>query len=141
MKIFKNAFKNQKKQELVLIHSAAINQVEDAFCTPPGSIVTQNGRFLYYFKMGSKFEDKDGESGHNIEALLMKFDLEEECELPDPIDTYTLHYTDLDNPLYIQFADDGYEFDASNQSFYSNQRDEDTFIEQQFVAIQYKISI
>ena len=98
LKIFKNSTTLQK---LVEIHSVSINHVEDAVCTPPGSIITQNGRYVYYFKMGNKWQDNHDGGGHNVEAHLMKFDLLEEREIPEPTHTYKLHYTDLDNPLYI----------------------------------------
>ena len=98
-----------------------INEVEDAFCTPPDSIITQNGKDLYYFKMGQKSEDDTSEDGHhNIETHLMKYDLEHEIEEQVPNHTYTLHGTEIDTPLYIQFANDGYEFDGQNKSFYEN---------------------
>jgi hypothetical protein len=58
-----------------------LNQIEDAFCTPPDSIVAQNGKDLYYFKMGEKSTDDTSEDGtHNIETHLIKFDLELEEE-------------------------------------------------------------
>ena len=44
----------------------------------------------------------------------MKYDLEEEQEIHDPISVYQIHYMGQDTPLYIQFADDGYDFDSKN---------------------------
>lgn len=62
--------------------------------------------------MGNRYQNDHG--GHNVEALLMKYDLEEEQEIHDPISVYQIHYMGQDTPLYIQFADDGYDFDPKN---------------------------
>ena len=55
----------------------------------------------------------------------------------ESIDTYTLQNTEIDHPLYIQFANDGYEFDSLNKHFFDEELDLDSL----FVAIQYKINV
>jgi hypothetical protein len=52
--------------------------------------------------MAQRFDgEASDEGGHNVVTNLMKFDLELEKEEEEPIQTYTLHYTEIDNPLYI----------------------------------------
>ena len=73
----------------------------------------------------------------NLHAHLKRFDLQTQTEEDESIETYTLQNTEIDHPLYIQFANDGYEFDAQNKHFFNDELE----INYLFVAIQYKINI